>query len=233
MEVPEPQTAEPAGGRVSAYVGSLEMDKELQAVFERTYGKVSQQDFLSPQRKPARTSLDESYSIREQTLGPEYLLVDGYNVIFAWDELKEVAQDSIETARATLTDILINYRAMRQCEVILVFDAYKVKGNHGSVEKTGGIYVVYTKEAETADSYIEKTTYDLAKTHRVRVATSDGLEQMIILGHGALRVSARIFKQEVEQTEGQLARLIAAYNQKGREKNKLQYTAKIVMQINS
>jgi small GTP-binding protein len=232
-EEPEPQPAEPAGGRVSSYAGSLEQDKELQAVFERTYGKSAQRDLFQPQpKKPARTSLDDSYTIREQAAGPEYLLVDGYNIIFAWDELKAISVDSIEAAREALTDILIDYRAMRQCEIILVFDAYKVKGNHGSVEKTGGIYVVYTKEAETADAYIEKATYDLGRTHRVRVATSDGLEQLIILGHGALRVSARVFKQEVEQTQGQIARLIARHNQKGANLNKLRDTAKIVQKKN-
>ena len=100
-----------------------------------------------------------------------------------------------------MTDILCNYRGYQKCEVILVFDAYKVKGNPGSVEKVNGIYVVYTKEAETADAYIEKTTYDLGRHHKVRVATSDGLEQVIILGHGALRISADSFRQEVMQVE--------------------------------
>ena len=225
---PEVQAPEaPAGGRVSRPGPSLEQDKELQAIFERTYGKVETRAFQSV-KKPARTSLDEGkYNIREQKNGPEYLLVDGYNIIFAWDELKAVAQDNVEAARAMLMDILSNYRGVRRCEVILVFDAYKVKGNPGSVEKIGGIYVVYTKEAETADAYIEKATYDLGKDHKVRVATSDGLEQLIILGHGALRISARTFKQEVEQAQGQIARLIAQHNRKGREKDKLQYRATI------
>lgn len=125
--------------------------------------------------KPARTSLsDEKYAIRAQKTGPEYLLVDGYNIIFAWEELKRIAQQDVAAARSTLADILSNYQGFRNCVVILVFDAYKVKGNPGSVEKVNGIYVVYTKEAETADAYIEKTTYDLGRDHRVRVATSDG-----------------------------------------------------------
>ena len=131
------------------------------------------------------------------------------------------------SARGVLTDILCNYRGYQKSEVILVFDAYKVKGNPGSVEKVNGIYVVYTKEAETADAYIEKTTYDLGRHHRVRVATSDGLEQVIILGHGALRLSARAFKAEVEQAQGAISRLIAGHNQGNREQNKLKYTAKI------
>ena len=225
----EPEPTSPAGGRREYRGGSLEQDKELQAVFERTYGKVERQDF-QPQKKPARTSLSDSYTIREQKTGPEYLLVDGYNIIFAWEELNEVARTDVAAARAMLEDILSNYQGFRKCVVILVFDAYKVKGNPGSVEKKNGIYVVYTKEAETADSYIEKATYDLSRDHRVRVATSDGLEQMIILGHGALRLSARAFKAEVEQTRGEIARLVADYNGRNRDLGKLKNTARVTKQ---
>lgn len=217
----------PAGGERAYRGGSLEQDKELQAIFERTYGKVERQAF-QPQKKPARTSLDESkYHIREQKTGPEYLLVDGYNIIFAWEELEAVARQDVAAARAMLVDILANYQGYRKCVVILVFDAYKVKGNPGSVEKVNNIYVVYTKEAETADAYIEKATYDLQKEHRVRVATSDGLEQLIILGHGALRLSARAFKAEVEQARGEIAALIRRHNQSGREQNQLRSTAQV------
>ena len=225
----ELEPTSPAGGRREYRGGSLEQDKELQAVFERTYGKVERQDF-QPQKKPARTSLSDSYTIREQKTGPEYLLVDGYNIIFAWEELKELARTDVAAARAMLEDILSNYQGFRKCVVILVFDAYKVKGNPGSVEKKNGIYVVYTKEAETADSYIEKATYDLSRDHRVRVATSDGLEQMIILGHGALRLSARAFKAEVEQTRGEIARLVADYNGRNRDLGKLKNTARVTKQ---
>ena len=225
----ELEPTSPAGGRREYRGGSLEQDKELQAVFERTYGKVERQDF-QPQKKPARTSLSDSYTIREQKTGPEYLLVDGYNIIFAWEELNEVARTDVAAARAMLEDILSNYQGFRKCVVILVFDAYKVKGNPGSVEKKNGIYVVYTKEAETADSYIEKATYDLSRDHRVRVATSDGLEQMIILGHGALRLSARAFKAEVEQTRGEIARLVADYNGRNRDLGKLKNTARVMKQ---
>ena len=168
---------------------------------ERTYGKVEQRAF-QPQKKPARTSLDgEKYSIRTQKQGPEYLLVDGYNVICAWEELERLARQDVAAARGALEDILSNYQGFRRCVVILVFDAYKVKGNPGSIERHHGISVVYTKEAETADMYIEKVTHTLAKEHRVRVATSDGLEQIIILGHGAIRVPARQFQEEVRQVE--------------------------------
>ena len=227
LERPRQAEAPPVGRQRTYSSGSLEQDKELQAIFERTYGKVELRAF-QPQKKPARTSLsDEKYAIRAQKTGPEYLLVDGYNIIFAWEELKRIAQQDVAAARSTLADILSNYQGFRNCVVILVFDAYKVKGNPGSVEKVNGIYVVYTKEAETADAYIEKTTYDLGRDHRVRVATSDGLEQMIILGHGALRLSARAFKAEVEESQGQIAKLVAQHNQGNREWNKLGRTARI------
>ena len=182
------------------------------AIFERTYGKVEQRAF-QPQKKPARTSLDgEKYSIRTQKQGPEYLLVDGYNVIFAWEELERLARQDVAAARGALEDILSNYQGFRRCVVILVFDAYKVKGNPGSVERRNGIYVVYTKEAETADAYIEKTTYEIAREHRVRVVTSDGAEQLIILGHGALRLPAVSFRREVEEAEGEISAILARHN---------------------
>ena len=225
-EEPEP-AATPAGGSLDRRGGSLEQDKELQALFEQTYGPVKRPAAFEPQKKPARTSLSEKYDIRDQRAKPEYLLVDGYNIIFAWDDLHALARQDVNAAREVLTELLIEYRAFRKCQVILVFDAYKVKGGVGSVERRGGIYVVYTKEAETADAYIEKTTYDLGKDHRVRVATSDGMEQWIILGHGALRLSARAFRAEVEQTRGEIAALIARHNVRPWEENKLKHTAKI------
>ena len=152
---------------------------------------------------------------------------DGYNIIFAWDELKELAKQDVAAARAALEDILSNYQGYRRCIVILVFDAYKVKGSPGSVEKKNNIYVVYTKEAETADAYIEKATYDLGRNHRVRVATSDGLEQLIILGHGALRLSARSFKVEIEQAQGEISALVSKLNRRDMGQRNLKYTAKI------
>lgn len=168
---------------------------------------------LSCSSEPARTSLDgEKYSIRTQKQGPEYLLVDGYNVIFAWEELERLARQDVAAARGALEDILSNYQGFRRCVVILVFDAYKVKGNPGSVERRNGIYVVYTKEAETADAYIEKTTYEIAREHRVRVVTSDGAEQLIILGHGALRLPAASFRREVEEAEGEISAILARHN---------------------
>ena len=230
-ETPLPEPAAPSGGERQYRGGSLEQDKELLAVFERTYGKVDRELAFQPQKKPARTSLDEGkYAIQNQKTGPEYLLVDGYNIIFAWDELKELAQADVAAARAALEDILSNYQGFRKCVVILVFDAYKVRGNPGSVEKRNNIYVVYTKEAETADAYIEKATYDLGRDHRVRVATSDGLEQLIILGHGALRLSARAFKAEVEQAQGEISALVARLNRRNVDQRQLKHVARIVKQ---
>ena len=214
-ETPQPGESAPAR---TVRPGSLEEDEELRAIFERTYGKVERSAFR-PQPKPARTSLDDrKYDLRTRPDQPEYLLVDGYNIIFAWDELKAVAQDSLDAARQQLMDILSNYQGFRKCEVILVFDAYRVPRGVGEVSRYHNIYVVYTKEAETADAYIEKVTYELAKQYRVRVATSDGAEQLIILGHGALRISASTFKQEVEQAAGQIAAILAKNNR--REKSR-------------
>ncbi len=228
-EASPPEPPAPAAGERSRRGGSLEQDKELLAVFERTYGKVERETAFQPRKKPARTSLDEGkYSIKNQKSGPEYLLVDGYNIIFAWEELTALARVDVSAARAALEDILSDYQGFRKCVVILVFDAYKVKGNPGSVEKRGGIYVVYTKEAETADAYIEKATYDLGKNHRVRVATSDGLEQLIILGHGALRLSARSFKAEVEQARGEISALVDKLNRRNSELGKVKHTARII-----
>ena len=134
----------------------------------------------------------------------EALAKDGYNVIFAWEELNELAKASIDAARNKLMDILSNYQGFTGCTLILVFDAYKVKGSQGEVQKYHNIYVVYTKEAETADMYIERATHELAKEHRTRVVSSDGAEQIIVMGHGALRVSARAFEEEVRAVEKEI-----------------------------
>ncbi len=218
LNAPEPEEVrKPETRRSAAYAGTIEQDKELQAIFERTYGKGKRRDFLPPKppRRPAPQDAPERRSIPRPPAGPEYLLVDGYNIIFAWDELKAIAQDSLDAARKALCDLLCNYQGCRRCEVIAVFDAYKVRGGRGSVEKYHNIHVVYTKEAETADAYIERATYELGKHHRVKVATSDGPEQLIILGHGALRVSASAFREEVEQVQGQIARILAQNNRRG------------------
>ncbi len=196
-------------------------DAELQSIFERTYGKVERKAF-EPAKPPARKPLDaEKYHVDLQLGGTEYLLVDGYNVIFAWDELNRLARVDIAAARAALTSVLSNYQGFRKCVVILVFDAYKVKGNPGSVETVDGVKVVYTKEAQTADAYIERATYELRRERRVRVATSDNLEQVIILGHGATRISAAAFHAEVEAAGAEIAALVEHYNERNHRDNKL------------
>ena len=209
-----PEETAPPTRRGEAYAGTLQQDKELQAIFERTYGAVKRPAFQPPRppRRPPAEQTGDKRPIRRQISGPEYLLVDGYNIIYAWDELKNVARENLDAARKNLCDILSNYQGYRRCRVIVVFDAYKVKGGQGSVEKYHNIHVVYTKEAETADAYIERATYEIGREHRVRVATSDGPEQLIILGHGALRVSASAFREEVEQAEGQIAAILSENN---------------------
>ncbi len=191
---PEEPEREVLGRRYKALAAT---DKELMQIFERTYGPL-RRDRMEAMRTPHSSSAPKPQKAAPAPTGPEYVLVDGYNMIFAWPHLKALAAHNLEAARDELVDILRNYQSYRQCPVILVFDAYKVKGNPGSVEHYGDLSVVYTKEAQTADSYIERLSYDLGKKHRVRVATSDGMEQIIILGHGALRTPALTFLQEVE-----------------------------------
>ena len=209
-------------GAGSAYAA----DKELQEIFERTYGKVARRAF-EPAKKPARTSLADHYDVTIHSEDTEYLLVDGYNIIFAWDELQRLAAQDIAAARGALIDILANYQGFRKCRVIVVFDAYKVKGNPGSVQTVHGVKVVYTKEAETADTYIERATYELRRERRVRVATSDGPEQVIILGHGALRVSARAFHAEVEAAEGQISAVLQRLTNRPRSERTVRNNATI------
>lgn len=193
-----PEEITPA--EIARYKARLYDDDELMAIFERTYGKINR-DKRQAMRRVPETVKYKAKSAKPFPTGPEYLLVDGYNIIFSWDELKELAKDSLENARLRLIDILCNYRGFKQCNLILVFDAYKVKGNHGEIEQVNGISVVYTKEAETADMYIEKTSHKLSGEHRVRVATSDGTEQLIILGNGAYRVPSSEFYEEVKAVE--------------------------------
>ena len=202
-EEAEPASVPHSGVRSSGF----ENDSELRALFERTYGPVRDRGFeaLQQSRKKAET-LEQLYVTRIRQ--DDYLLVDGYNIIFAWDELKAIAAEDVNAARERLVNIMSNYQGVRRCHLILVFDAYKVKGGTGSVEKRHGIHIVYTREAETADMYIEQASYDLSRRHRVRVATSDGMEQMIILGHGAERMSATELKWEVEQADEHLHGII-------------------------
>lgn len=191
------------------------LDKELMQIFEQTYGPIknrsaNQNHFTFTQKAESKNENKKYKSSRPARYdGTEYLLVDGYNVIFAWDSLKELSKDNVEGARNALINILCNYQGYKKCEVILVFDAYKVKGSSREVEKVNNINIVYTKEAETADMYIEKVSHKLAKNNKVRVVTSDALEQLIILGNGALRVSSREFLCEIQQAEEDIRNIIS------------------------
>ena len=188
------------------YASQVALDKELEEIFARTYGAVKPRAFHSV--KPVSKPKEKPWKGLKPRTGKDYLLVDGYNIIHAWEDLSALAREDLDGARAKLVDLLRNYQSWRGCQVIVVFDAYKIKGGKGSVEQLGDLYVVYTKEAETADMYIERTTYQLSRDNRVRVATSDGLEQMIILGHGAVRMSAVELKYEVDQVMNQIRNAI-------------------------
>lgn len=183
-----------------SYSGSYEEAEELQAIFERTFGPMKR-DRTAFQKKTVHSSTP---AIRYRAGKPrqeEYLLVDGYNIIFSWEELNELAKENIHAACDKLMDILSNYQGYRKCTLILVFDAYKVEGHVEEIVTYHNIYVVYTKEAEIADQYIEKTVHRIGRQYQVTVATSDGLEQVIIMGQGAHRISAQGLKKEIEDTE--------------------------------
>ena len=183
-------------------------EEELIRIYERTYGPIRSNPIAA--FRPSVSVQSQGFRLPEATeTGPEYLLVDGYNIIFAWDDLAAIAKEDMDLARSRLVNLMCNYRGLHRCEVILVFDAYRIKGNTGSVETVNNISVVYTKEAETADSYIERTTHELSKNYRVQVATSDRMEQLIIIGNGAMRISADAFRKEVDRTEAAMRELMA------------------------
>ena len=192
--------------RAMAYRATLEEDAELLKIFERTYGPIKRDPLAA--FRPVQKRERPDFAAEQWEIAPEYLLVDGYNIIFAWDELNALSKESLDAARHKLMDILCNYQGFQKCVLILVFDAYRVPGSPGSIEQYHNIHVVYTKEAETADMFIERVTHEIGRNRRVRVATSDGMEQIIILGHGALRVSARMFHEEVQNVEKQIRALV-------------------------
>ena len=183
-----------------SYSGSYEEEEELQAIFERTFGPMKR-DRTAFQKKTVHSSTPATRYRAGKPRQEEYLLVDGYNIIFSWEELNELAKENIHAACNKLMDILSNYQGYRKCTLILVFDAYKVEGHVEEIITYHNIYVVYTKEAETADQYIEKTVHRIGRQYQVTVATSDGLEQVIIMGQGAHRISAQGLKKEIEDTE--------------------------------
>ena len=195
----------------------VQNEEELRAIFERTYGAVKRErqgwervSKRNPNRNSSVRSSETENTRKEKKREPlkEYLLVDGYNIIFAWEDLNELSKINIESARNKLMDRLSNYQGYKKMTLILVFDAYKVKGNPGSVMKYHNIYVVYTKEAETADQYIEKTVHEIGRKYQVTVATSDALEQVIILGQGGNRLSAANLLEEVEAVEAEISKKV-------------------------
>ena len=191
----------------NAGVGSYEDEEELKAIFERTFGPVKR--YKEPQFKRTFSAKSDSGSYYRNSSSAkkkekEYLLVDGYNIIYAWEDLKELADANLHAAQTKLMDILSNYQGFKKCTLILVFDAYKIEGHAEEVITYHNIHVVYTKEAETADQYIEKTVHKIGRENQVTVATSDGLEQIIIMGQGAHRMSARGLRDEIKATENQI-----------------------------
>ena len=177
-------------------------EKELREIFERTYGPIKAQE--SVQERRVINAAVQPVRRKPAKVLDEYLLVDGYNVIFSWEELKELAEVNIDGARTKLMDILSNYQGFKNCTLILVFDAYKVEGHECEITKYHNIHVVYTKEAETADQYIEKVVHQIGRKYKVTVATSDGLEQVIIRGQGAALLSARELRDEISLVKEQI-----------------------------
>lgn len=180
---------------------SVAEEKELEEIFIRTYGKVERKADHSPR---TITAEGNRKSKKASELLQEFLLVDGYNVIHAWEDLKELAKENLEAAVGKLMDILCNYQGFKKCTVILVLDAYKKEGNPITILKYHNIHVVYTKEAETADQYIEKVVHEIGRKYQVSVVTSDKVEQIIIRGQGARLISSREFREEVEIVNGQI-----------------------------
>lgn len=194
--------------KAARYIEKAVSDEELMEIFERTYGKIERDPRKVFKKVKAPEITDKKVRLPNYT-GPDYLLVDGYNIIFAWDDLKKIAEENLDAARGELIKRMCNYQGFSGCELILVFDAYKVKGRHRDVEKYCNINLVYTKESETADSYIERVSHELSQNHRVRVATSDGTEQLIILGNGAMRISAAEFRKRCDAAEAAIKEYIS------------------------
>ena len=178
-------------------------DEELEEIFVRAYGPIRNRGMDALRQRSAKR-----VTVPEQKLGyvqqEDILLVDGYNIIFAWEDLSRLARESLDAARWALINALGNYQGVKGCQLTLVFDAYRVRDNLGTQTKEGGIHVVYTKEGETADMYIERVSYELSRTHRIKVATSDGLEQILTLGHGAQRLSAADLRREIDAVNSQI-----------------------------
>ncbi len=195
---------------VARYTGSAEEDKELLRIFEATYGKIKRKSYTE-RRENAATDAPKEKRTKPKEKGEEYVIIDGYNVIYDWDELRPSEKIDYSLSRELLIRMISSYAAFRRCRAIIVFDAHMVKDGKGSTEKYGNLTVVYTKERQTADTYIERATYELAAKSTVRVVTSDLEEQYIILGNGALRVSAREFRRELSSAELEMQEIIEKY----------------------
>ena len=213
-KAPEPE----ARPRAAVRTGTAEEEEALRIIFEKTYGPAKTRQLMAPVRKEMPAEMQPE-TVPDAATDGEILLVDGYNVLYAWEEWKDLLQDSFEAARMQLMELLCDYAGMTGREIILVFDAYKVKGNPGSAERYKNIYVVYTREAQTADAYIEKTTLMARNRARVRVVTSDRPEQLIALGNEALRTSAREFRREVAGVQGSIAEYLAKNYRPGTERS--------------
>ncbi len=195
-------------------------DEELRKIFERTYGR-------QPKKLYKAAEVLETTKTKKAEPTTEYLLVDGYNIIYAWEDLKELAKLNIGSARDALIDMLCNYRSWVSSEIVLVFDAYKIKGGHRRTERHGNIYVVYTEEAESADTYIEKLSYGMKKKYRVKVATSDYAEQIIALGNNAQPIWASDFRKEIDRVNQEISEWIRRHNIKSEleSKNRIEIDA--------
>lgn len=214
------RTGNKSRGKYTSMYGSYEEEKELKAIFEKTFGPVKSKKYNDNGRNfgnvesgssfskgtatPAKTSQGAWKNNNPVIHRDEYLLVDGCNIIFAWEDLRDLAQTDFHAAQTKLMDILSDYQGIKGCILILVFDAYRVEGHPEETFQYHNIHVVYTKEAETADQYIERTVHEIGRKHNVAVATSDGLEQIIIMGQGAARISARGFQDEIASAKKQL-----------------------------
>ena len=206
-----PEKADDAPQVPRIYTRNLDIDeKELEAIFQREFGPIKRREYQFLNQKPVAAPL--------RTIAPpkqQYLIVDGYNMIFAWEELKDIARDNLDAARQRLLDILSNYQGYKKCRLVVVFDGYKLKGSPGSRSDYHNLHVVYTKEDETGDMFIEKLLHDIGKNYAVRVATSDGLIQLSALRAGVLRISAQELWREVEWVGKQIDEMVRELNRKG------------------
>ncbi len=211
-KAPEKDDSIPLRARAYVYRGTAEEDKELNKIFEATYGKITKRTWSEKTENSAESDSAERKPRKQKARGEDYIFIDAYNFIFSWDELRGYAERDFSLGRDTLIRLMCNYTSFRKSKAVVVFDAYKRVGSEGSSEKYGNLLVVYTKEGQTADSYIEKETKRLAEGHRVRVVSSDFEEQRIILGNGALRVSPKEFKEELRRLEVDINEIIASYS---------------------